>query len=237
MKSWSAKILTSFPEMFPGTLAFSLAGKALAKGIWNLELEDIKDSAANKSYSVDDLPYGGGPGMVMRPDVLAKSYDKLLSRMSFTTKNYAKVLLSPRGKSFNQNLAKKFAELDGIILVCGRYEGVDQRFVEARGLEEISVGDYVLSGGEPAAIVLIDSVVRLLSGVIGSSESLNKESFEDGLLEYPQYTRPHNWENHRVPEVLTSGNHDEIAKWRIEKSKSETKERRPDLWKVWKAIN
>lgn len=237
MKSWSAKVLTTFPEMFPGTLGFSLAGKAHSKNIWNLEAVDIKNGVLNKTNSVDDLPYGGGPGMVIRPDVLAKVYDRLLSQTSLNIKNYAKVILSPRGKKFNQNLAKRFASLEGIILICGRYEGVDQRFIEARGLEEISIGDYILSGGEPAAIVLLDSVVRLLPGVIGSYEALSKESFEDGLLEHPQYTRPKNWENHEVPEVLTSGNHGEISKWRIEKSISETKERRPDLWKAWKAIN
>jgi len=221
---FEARILTLFPEMFPGILGHSLAGKALNKNIWNIETVNVRDYANDKYGRVDDEPYGGGSGMIMRADVLSRAYDENKPK-----KNWSKIILTPRGKPLTQKIVKTISRKPGIILVCGRYEGVDERFIESRSLEEISVGDYILSGGEPAAFIILDSVIRLLSGTTGSKESLIEESFENNILEYPQYTRPYDWEGMNPPKVLLSGNHKEIKKWRDEKALKDTKKRRPEI--------
>jgi tRNA (guanine37-N1)-methyltransferase len=215
--------MTLFPEMFPGPLGCSLAGKALAEGLWRLETVDIRGFARDKHRSVDDAPFGGGPGMVMRPDVL----DRVIGEGAGPG---PVVYLSPRGRLVDQARIKALAGGPGVSLLCGRYEGVDERVIEARGVEELSLGDFVLSGGEPAAIALVDACVRLLPGVVGDRATLAEESFEDGLLEYPHYTRPQTWEGRAVPEVLLSGHHDRIRQWRQEQRERATRERRPDLW-------
>ena len=222
--TWHATVLTIFPEMLPGPLAHSLAGKALNAGLWQLETVDIRNFARDKHRSVDDAPFGGGPGMVMRPDVLdaaiagAGSVGKVIN-------------LSPRGRPLDQDKVRALAGMPGITLICSRFEGIDERVLEAREIEEISLGDFVLSGGEPAAIALIDACVRLLPGVIGCAETLSEESFADGLLEYPHYTRPQVWEGRAVPNVLVSGDHGKIRAWRRAQAERLTRERRPDLWK------
>ena len=221
--AWTATVMTLFPEMFPGPLGCSLAGKALAEGLWRLETVDIRGFARDKHRSVDDAPFGGGPGMVMRPDVL----DRVIGEGAGPG---PVVYLSPRGRLVDQARIKALAGSPGVSLLCGRYEGVDERVIEARGVEELSLGDFVLSGGEPAAIALIDACVRLLPGVVGDQATLVEESFEDGLLEYPHYTRPQTWEGRAVPEVLLSGHHDRIRQWRQEQRERATRERRPDLW-------
>ncbi|HXA71507.1 MAG TPA: tRNA (guanosine(37)-N1)-methyltransferase TrmD [Stellaceae bacterium] len=218
-----ASVMTLFPEMFPGPLGCSLAGKALADGLWRLETVDIRGFAGDKHRTVDDAPFGGGPGMVMRPDVL----DRVITEAAGPG---PVIYLSPRGRLLDQARVKTLAAGPGVSLLCGRYEGVDERAIEARGIEELSLGDFVLSGGEPAAIALIDACVRLLPGVIGDQATLAEESFEDGLLEYPHYTRPQVWEGRAVPEVLLSGHHDRIRQWRQEQREKATRERRPDLW-------
>ncbi|HWK87339.1 MAG TPA: tRNA (guanosine(37)-N1)-methyltransferase TrmD [Xanthobacteraceae bacterium] len=223
--SWRATILTLFPEMFPGPLGVSLAGRALAEGAWSCETRDIRDSATDKHRSVDDTPAGGGPGMVMRADVLARAIDAAGSDTR------PRILLSARGTPLNQKRVRELVAGEGVVLVCGRFEGVDERIVEARNLEEISVGDYVLSGGEIGALVLLDACVRLLPGVMGHAASGTEESHESGLLEYPQYTKPQDFEGMPIPEVLLSGNHAKIAAWRREKAEEITKKRRPDLWR------
>jgi tRNA (guanine37-N1)-methyltransferase len=225
---WAATVMTLFPEMFPGPLGCSLAGKALAEGLWHLETVDIRGFARDKHRSVDDAPFGGGPGMVMRPDVL----DRVIGEGAGPG---PVVYLSPRGRLVDQARIKALAGGPGVSLLCGRYEGVDERVIEARGVEELSLGDFVLSGGEPAAIALIDACVRLLPGVVGDQATLVEESFEDGLLEYPHYTRPQTWEGRAVPEVLLSGHHDRIRQWRQEQRERATRERRPDLWERWLA--
>jgi tRNA (guanine37-N1)-methyltransferase len=221
--AWTATVMTLFPEMFPGPLGCSLAGKALAEGLWRLETVDIRGFARDKHRSVDDAPFGGGPGMVMRPDVL----DRVIGEGAGPG---PVVYLSPRGRLVDQARIKALAGSPGVSLLCGRYEGVDERVIEARGVEELSLGDFVLSGGEPAAIALVDACVRLLPGVVGDRATLAEESFEDGLLEYPHYTRPQVWEGRAVPEVLLSGHHDRIRQWRQEQREKATRERRPDLW-------
>ena len=221
---WTARVLTLFPEMFPGPLGLSLAGKALDSGLWVLEILDIRDFARDKHRSVDDDPFGGGAGMVMRPDVV----DAALAAVEEAPGPL--VYLSPRGRLLDQARVKDLAVAPGVTLLCGRYEGVDQRVLEARGVEEVSVGDYLLSGGEPAAMVLMDAVVRLLPGVMGNQLSLSEETFEAGLLEYPLYTRPAEWQGRSVPPVLLSGHHGEIERWRRAEAESITRERRPDLW-------
>ena len=225
-KPWRATVLTIFPEMFPGPLGVSLAGKALESGLWRLETVDIRDFARDKHGTVDDTPFGGGPGMVMRPDIL----DAALGSVHVESGEIPAVYLTPRGKRLDQDTVARFAEAPGLTVLCGRYEGVDERVLEARGLEELSLGDFVLSGGEPAAIVLIDAIVRLLPGVIGDAASLGEESFERGLLEYPHYTRPQVWDGRPVPEVLTSGHHENIRAWRLAQAEATTRARRPDLW-------
>ena len=225
-KSWAATVLTLYPEMFPGPLGLSLAGRALEKEIWTLNALNIRDFAADKHASVDDTPAGGGPGMVMKPDVLAAAID----RASEEAPDCPRLLMSPRGRPLSQDRVEQLAEGSGAILVCGRFEGIDERVIEARQLEEVSVGDYVLSGGEPAALVLLDAVVRLLPDVMGNDLSGETESFAGGLLEHPHYTRPRRWEGRDIPEVLLSGDHGKIRDWRQEQSEELTKARRPDLW-------
>ena len=221
---WRATVLTIFPEMFPGPLGASLAGKARARGLWDLDVLDIREFARDKHRAVDDEPFGGGAGMVMRPDVVDRALGAVEGRPGPV------VYLSPRGALFDQRRARALIEAPGVTLLCGRYEGVDQRVLEARRVEEVSVGDYVLSGGEPAAVIVIDAVLRLLPGVMGNDASPLEESFERGLLEYPLYTRPAEWRGRRVPEVLLSGNHAKIRQWRRAEAEAATKARRPDLW-------
>ncbi len=221
---WRATVLTIFPDMFPGPLGASLAGKALANGAWSLDVVDIRGFAADKHRTVDDTPAGGGPGMVMKADVLGRTID------AAATDARPRLLLSPRGAPLTQARVQTLICEQGAILICGRFEGVDERVIAARGLEEVSVGDYVLSGGEIAAMALIDACVRLLPGVMGAADSGVEESFTDGLLEYPHYTRPQLWEGLPIPEVLTSGDHGKIAAWRRAEAERLTRERRPDLW-------
>ena len=228
---WHAGVLTIFPEMFPGPLGLSLAGKALAEKRWTLDVIDIRKFATDKHRSVDDTPAGGGAGMVMRADIAAAAIDAARAEMPDGTPT---LYLSPRGRTLTQERARALAQGPGVILLCGRFEGVDQRVLDARNVEEISIGDYVLSGGELAAQVLIDACVRLIPGVAGNESSLAEESFASGLLEYPHYTRPRGWEGRAIPEVLLSGDHKEIAKWRREQAEALTRERRPDLWERYK---
>jgi tRNA (guanine37-N1)-methyltransferase len=223
---WHASVLTLFPEMFPGPLGQSLAGKALREGRWALEAIDIRSFATDRHRSVDDTPCGGGAGMVLRPDVVDAACASALA----AGPGRPLVVLTPRGRPLDQSMVRGFAEAPGVVLLCGRFEGIDQRVIEARGLREVSVGDYVLSGGEPAALVLLDACVRLLPGVMGAAESGEEESFSSGLLEYPHYTRPTVWNDRAVPPVLLSGHHAEIARWRRAQAETITRERRPDLW-------
>jgi tRNA (guanine37-N1)-methyltransferase len=227
---WRATVLTLFPEMFPGPLGVSLAGKALATGVWQLEARDIRDSATDRHRSVDDTPAGGGPGMVLRADVLAAAIDAA----EFAS-DRPRLLMSPRGRPLTQSRVRQLAAGPGPLIVCGRFEGIDQRVIEARQLEEVSVGDYVLSGGEIAAMALIDACVRLLPGVMGSAESASEESFSDSLLEYPQYTRPQAFEGRQIPEILTSGDHAKVAAWRRAEAEALTQARRPDLWGAYES--
>jgi tRNA (guanine37-N1)-methyltransferase len=227
--AWRATVLTIFPEMFPGPLGSSLAGKALTEGKWALEAIDIRGFATDKHRSVDDAPSGGGAGMVMRADIAAAAID---AARAATPAGAPTIYLSPRGYPFMQEQARELAGGPGVILLCGRFEGIDERVLQARNIEEISIGDYVLSGGEIAAQVVIDAVVRLLPGVAGNESSLAEESFAQGLLEYPHYTRPREWEGRAIPGVLLSGDHKAIAKWRREQAEKLTKARRPDLWQA-----
>jgi len=221
--TWQATVLTIFPEMLPGPLAYSLAGRALRAGLWRLELVDIRDFARDKHRSVDDSPFGGGPGMVLRPDVL----DAAITGAGAVG---PLIHLSARGHRLDQDRVREFAEMPGIRLICSRFEGVDERVLAAHAVEEVSLGDFVLSGGEPAAIALIDACVRLLPGVVGSAETLAEESFTDGLLEYPHYTRPQIWQGRAVPDILVSGDHQRVRAWRRAQAELLTRERRPDLW-------
>jgi tRNA (guanine37-N1)-methyltransferase len=223
--SWTVRVLTLFPEMFPGPLGHSIAGKALAAGIWALETVDIRGFAGDKHRSVDDTPFGGGPGMVMRPDVVDAAIAAALADGRGPV-----VYLSPRGRLLTQAVVRELAERPALTLLCGRYEGVDERVLQARQVDEVSLGDFVLSGGEPAAIALIDAGVRLLPGVLGAPATLEEESFERGLLEYPHYTRPAEWQGAGVPEVLLSGHHERIRAWRLAQAEATTQARRPDLW-------
>ncbi|MDO1583955.1 tRNA (guanosine(37)-N1)-methyltransferase TrmD [Rhizobium oryzicola] len=218
-----ATILTLYPEMFPGHLGHSLAGKAMERGQWSLETVQTRDFAEDKHRTVDDTPAGGGAGMVLKPDILAKAIDSVASDTR------PRLLMSPRGKPLTQERVRELAEAEGVVIVCGRFEGVDQRVIDARQLEEVSIGDYILSGGEPAALTLLDAVVRILPGVMGNVHSGTHESFETGLLEHPHYTRPQVFEGREIPAVLTSGNHAAIDKWRHEQALALTRERRPDL--------
>lgn len=225
--TWKATVLTLFPEMFPGPLGLSLAGKALVEGLWSLEAIDIRDFAKDKHRSVDDTPAGGGAGMVMRADVAAAAIDA--AKAAAPAESPA-IYLSPRGTPLTQERVQALAKGPGVILLCGRFEGLDQRVLDARDIEEISIGDYVLSGGDLAAQVLMDACVRLLPGVLGNVGTLTEESFASGLLEYPHYTRPRDFEGQTIPDVLLSGDHEKIDKWRREQAEEFTKTRRPDLW-------
>ena len=220
-RPWTARVLTVYPAMFPGPLAMGLAGKALEAGLWRLETVDIRDYARDKHGTVDGPPFGGGPGMVMRADVLAAAIDAAEAR----------ICLTPRGRPVDRAAVGRWAGLAGVVLACGRFEGIDERIVAGRGLEEASVGDFVLAGGEIAAMAILDACVRLLPGVVGDSRSLEEESFDAGLLEYPQYTRPRSWEGREAPAVLLSGDHAAIRAWRLRERLRATRERRPDLWR------
>ena len=226
--TWRATVLTLFPEMFPGPLGVSLAGRALAGGLWALEVRDIRNSATDRHRSVDDTPAGGGPGMVLRADVLARAIDA-----AEVSPDRPRLLMSPRGRPLTQSRVAELAGGTGPLIVCGRFEGVDQRVIEARGLEEVSIGDYVLSGGELPAMTLIDACVRLLPGVMGKAKSGADESFSHGLLEYPQYTRPQEFEGRPIPEVLLSGDHARVNAWRRAEAEALTRARRTDLWAEW----
>jgi tRNA (guanine37-N1)-methyltransferase len=222
--TFRATILTLYPEMFPGHLGLSLAGKALERGQWSIDPVQIRDFAEDRHRTVDDTPAGGGAGMVLKPDILARAIDHVSS-----DDPRPRLLMSPRGRPLTQKRVRELAAGEGVVIVCGRFEGVDQRVIDARGLEEVSIGDYILSGGEPAALTLLDAVVRILPGVMGNALSGTHESFEEGLLEYPHYTRPQIFEGRDIPAVLTSGNHAEIDKWRHRQALELTRERRPDL--------
>ncbi len=225
---WQAQVFTLYPEVFPGPLSKGLYGKAMSKKLWNLKVVNIRDAAEDKHKTVDDTPYGGGSGMLLKADVLAKSIDQ-------NKIEGEKILyLSPKGKKFDQSYAKKLATTKSLSLICGHFEGVDERVLSTRNIEEISIGDYILSGGETAAYVVIDSVLRLLPGVLGNDNSKIEETFENGLLEYPQYTKPQIWEEKSVPDVLLSGDHSKIKDWRLSQSEAITRVRRPDLWEKYK---
>ena len=225
---WQSKIFTLYPEIFPGPLAKGLFGKALEKKLWNIKVINIRDAAIDKHKTVDDTPYGGGSGMLLKADVLAKSLDQNKAD------NERIFYLTPRGKKFDQNFAKELSKEKSISLICGHFEGVDERVLFTRNIEEISIGDYVLSGGETAAFVVLDSILRLLPGVLGNDKSVDDESFQNGLLEYPQFTKPQIWEKKSVPEVLLSGDHNKIKDWRLSQSEAITRDRRPDLWEKYK---
>ena len=231
---WTATVLSLFPDMFPGPLGFSLAGKAMQSGVWRLEVVDFRAFARDKHRSVDDSPAGGGAGMVLRPDVLAAAIDDVQAR---DTGPRPLIYLSPRGAPLTQKRVQALRDGPGVVLICGRFEGVDERLLQTRNIEEVSLGDFVLSGGEPAAIALLDAVVRLLPGVTGNPGTLEEESFEAGLLEYPHYTKPAEWEGMAIPPVLLSGNHAEIRAWRKARSEEITRARRPDLWRCYLAGN
>jgi tRNA (guanine37-N1)-methyltransferase len=223
------KVFTLYPELFPGPLDIGLYKKAKSKKIWSLKVINIRDYSKDKHKTVDDSPYGGGNGMLMRPDILADALDKNIGRK----KDEKTIYLSPKGRVFNQTLAKKFSNLKNINIICGHFEGVDQRVLETRGIEEISLGDYILSGGETASFVFLDSIIRLLPGVLGNKLSSQEESFENSLLEYPQYTKPQKWEKKVPPEVLLSGDHAKIKEWRSTQSEAITRRLRPDLWQKY----
>jgi len=223
-----AQVFTLYPEVFPGPLVKGLYGKALANKLWDLSVINIRDSATDKHKTVDDTPYGGGSGMLLKADVLANSLDQNVKP------NEKIYYLTPKGKLFSQKLAKKLSKEKTINLICGHFEGVDQRVIDTRNIEELSIGDYVLSGGETAALVVLDSILRLIPGVLGNDQSISEESFENGLLEYPQYTKPQIWEKKNVPDVLLSGDHAKIKDWRLSESEAITRDRRPDLWQKYK---
>jgi tRNA (guanine37-N1)-methyltransferase len=225
---FQVQVFTLYPEVFPGPLAKGLYGKALSSKLWKLNITNIRDAATDKHKTVDDTPYGGGSGMLLKADVLANSLDKKLK------KGERVFYLSPKGKKFDQKLAQDLSKEKSISLICGHFEGVDERVLTTRNIEEISIGDYVLSGGETAALVILDSILRLLPGVLGNEKSSVDETFENGLLEYPQYTKPQIWEEKSVPEVLLSGDHAKIKDWRLSQSKAITRVRRPDLWQKYK---
>lgn len=224
--SWRASVITLFPELFPGPLGASVIGRGLDNGAWALDTHNLRDFAQDRHRTVDDTPAGGGAGMVLKPDILADAIDFAAP----TDDERPRIVMSPRGMPLTQQRVRELAQGPGALIICGRFEGIDQRVIEARNLQEISIGDYVLAGGEVAAMVLLEAVVRLLPGVLGAAESHADESFEDGLLEYPQYTRPQSFEGLEIPAVLTSGDHGKVAKWRREQAEALTRTRRPDLW-------
>ena len=225
---WQAQVFTLYPDIFPGPLNKGLFGKALSKKIWDFKVVNIREAAEDKHKTVDDTPFGGGSGMLLRADILAKSIDQNMK------KGERIFYLSPKGKKFDQNFAKELSLEKSISLICGHFEGIDERILSTRNIEEISIGDFILSGGETAALVVLDSILRLLPGVLGNDQSKNDESFENGLLEYPQYTKPQIWEEKSVPEVLLSGDHSKIKDWRLAQSEAITRDRRPDLWEKYK---
>ena len=225
---WQAQVFTLYPEIFPGPLSKGLYGKALSKNLWNLNIVNIRDAAEDKHKTVDDTPYGGGSGMLLKADVLAKSLDQN------KIQGERVIYLSPKGKKFDQKYAQELSNEKSVSFICGHFEGVDERVLTTRNIEEVSVGDYILSGGETAAFVVMDSILRLLPGVLGNENSKSDESFENGLLEYPQYTKPQIWEEKGVPEVLLSGDHSKIKDWRLSQSEAITRVRRPDLWQKYK---
>jgi len=225
---WQAQVFTLYPEIFPGPLSKGLYGKALSKKLWNLNIVNIRDAAEDKHKTVDDTPYGGGSGMLLKADVLAKSLDQN------KIQGERVIYLSPKGKKFDQKYAQELSNEKSVSFICGHFEGVDERVLTTRNIEEVSVGDYILSGGETAAFVVMDSILRLLPGVLGNENSKSEESFENGLLEYPQYTKPQIWEEKGVPEVLLSGDHSKIKDWRLSQSEAITRVRRPDLWQKYK---
>ena len=225
---WQAQVFTLYPEIFPGPLSKGLYGKALSKKLWNLNIVNIRDAAEDKHKTVDDTPYGGGSGMLLKADVLAKSLDQN------KIQGERVIYLSPKGKKFDQKYAQELSNEKSVSFICGHFEGVDERVLTTRNIEEVSVGDYILSGGETAAFVVMDTILRLLPGVLGNENSKSDESFENGLLEYPQYTKPQIWEEKGVPEVLLSGDHSKIKDWRLSQSEAITRDRRPDLWKKYK---
>ncbi len=233
--AWTARVVTLLPEAFPGPLGLSLTGRALKERIWQLETIDLRRFGVGRHRNVDDMPAGGGPGMVLRPDVLAAAIEEARRGVKAPRSAWPLLLLSPRGRPFDQAMARRLAAGRGVTLVCGRFEGVDQRVIDHYDLEEVSIGDFVLTGGEIAAMALIDATVRLIPRVLGNQASTEEESFSHGLLEHPQYTRPTDWEGRRIPEVLLSGHHANIARWRSEQSVKLTQERRPDLWRAWRA--
>ena len=225
---WQAQVFTLYPEVFPGPLSKGLYGKALSKKLWNLNIVNIRDAAEDKHKTVDDTPYGGGSGMLLKADVLAKSLDQN------KIEGEKVIYLSPKGKKFDQNYAQELSNEKSVSFICGHFEGVDERILATRNIEEISIGDFILSGGETASFVLLDSILRLLPGVLGNEQSKTDESFENGLLEYPQYTKPQIWEEKSVPDVLLSGDHNKIKDWRLSQSEAITRDRRPDLWHKYK---
>lgn len=233
--AWCAKVVTLFPDLFPGVLGASLTGKALQHGLWALEPIDLRSFGTGKHRQVDDTPAGGGAGLVMKPDVVGRALTMAAIGTPSDPARWPRVYLSPRGKPFSQADATRFAQAEGMTLLCGRFEGVDERVIEEHGLEEISLGDFVLTGGEIAAQALLDATVRLIPGVLGNAASTKEESFSDGLLEHPQYTQPRDWQGRSVPDVLLSGNHGEIAKWRRAQAERLTAARRPDLWAAYLA--
>ncbi len=229
--TWHAHIITIFPELFPGTLGCSIIGRALEQDIWSLDLTNPRDFTTDKHRTIDGTPSGGGAGMVIRADILSRT----LNHIRKTHPDIPLFYLSPRGKTFTQQTARSFSKLPGMILLCGRFEGVDQRFLDYYQVQELSLGDFVLAGGEVAAMTVLESIIRLLPDVLGSQTSLEDESFENGLLEYPQYTRPPLWKDQAIPEILLSGHHGKIKQWRLDQSKQITRERRPDLWQNYQA--
>lgn len=233
--AWCAKVVTLFPELFPGPLGASLTGKALQHGLWALETIDLRSFGTGKHRQVDDTPAGGGAGLVMKPDVVSRALSMAEIGTPADPARWPRIYLSPRGKPLTQADAARFAQAEGMTLLCGRFEGVDQRVIDAHGLEEVSLGDFVLTGGEIAAQALLDATVRLIPGVLGNAASTEEESFSDGLLEHPQYTQPRDWKGRTIPEVLLSGNHGEIARWRKAQAEALTAARRPDLWAAYQA--
>ena len=234
---WTAKVITLFPESYPGVLGTSLIGKAREKGLWQLEIFDLREFGVGPHRQVDDTPIGGGPGMVLKPDVLSGALSKTMSTIPSRHQNWPIVALSPRGKIFDQSMARKWAQREGVILICGRYEGMDERFLKDSQIQEVSLGDFVLAGGEVASQAMLEATIRLLPKVLGNAESSSMESFNNSLLEYPQFTKPRKWEGISVPEILLSGHHEKIAEWRQKQSEKITIERRADLWERYTSGN
>ncbi|MEO1453473.1 MAG: tRNA (guanosine(37)-N1)-methyltransferase TrmD [Pseudomonadota bacterium] len=234
-RAWAAQVITLFPDAFPGVLGASLTGKALQDGLWRLETVDLRPFGEGKHRNVDDTPAGGGAGMVLRADILGTAIEHTQRGVPSDRGRWPLIYLSPRGRPFDQAMARRLAQTDGVTLICGRFEGIDERVIEHYEIEEVSLGDFVLTGGEIAAQAMLDAVVRLLPGVLGNAASAEEESFSDGLLEHPQYTKPPEWQGRAIPDVLLSGHHGEIAKWRQAEAERITRERRPDLWAAYKA--